>query len=50
MNPNAVCAFMKTITLDKIIRALETLEPEVRVPEDIARRARVPIDRMLQIS
>ena len=50
VNPNAVCAFMKTITLDKIIRALETLEPEVRVPEDIARRARVPIDRMLQIS
>jgi len=50
VNPNALCAFMKTITLDKIIRALETLSPQVRVPEGIARKARIPIDRMLALA
>jgi quinolinate synthase len=50
VNPNAVCAFMKTITLDKMISALEKMEPEVRVPEEIARRARRAIDRMLELA
>ena len=50
VNPNAVCAFMKTITLDKVIRSLETLTPRVRVPEDIARRAKRAIDRMLDLA
>jgi quinolinate synthase len=50
VNPNAVCAFMKTITLDKVIRALQTMSPQVRVPEETARRARVAIDRMLELS
>jgi quinolinate synthase len=49
VNPNAVCAFMKTITLDKIIRSLETLTPRVEVPEDIARKAKRAIDRMLEL-
>ena len=50
VNPNAVCAFMKTITLDRIIGALETLTPEVRVPEEIALRAKRAIDRMLELA
>jgi quinolinate synthase len=50
VNSNAVCAFMKTITLDKIIRSLETLTPQIRVPEDIARKARRAIDRMLELA
>ena len=50
VNPNAVCGFMKTITLDNVIRSLETLSPEVRVPEDIARRARQAIERMLELA
>ncbi len=49
VNPQAVCAFMKTITLDKVLRSLELLEPEVRVPEEIARKARRAIDRMLEL-
>jgi quinolinate synthase len=40
---------MKTITLDRVLRSLETLEPEVRVPEEIARQARRSIERMLEI-
>jgi len=50
VNPNAVCSFMKTITLDNVIRSLETLTPQVRVPEDIARKAKRAIDRMLELA
>lgn len=50
VNPDAVCAFMKTITLDRVVRSLETMSPEVRVPEETARRARRAIDRMLELA
>jgi quinolinate synthase len=50
VNPSAVCAFMKTITLDKVIRSLETLAPQIRVPDETARRARRAIDRMLELA
>jgi len=50
VNPNAVCAFMKTITLDKVIQSLETLTPQVQVPAEIAVRARRAIDRMLELA
>jgi quinolinate synthase len=41
---------MKTITLDRIISSLENMAPEVRVPEEIARKARRSIDRMLELA
>jgi quinolinate synthase len=50
VNPEAVCAFMKTITLDRVIASLETLQPEVKVPEAIAKKARRAIDRMLELA
>lgn len=50
INPQAECAFMKTITLDKVIRSLETLKPQVQIPEDIATKARRAIDRMLELA
>jgi len=50
VNPQVECAFMRTITLDKVIRSLETLQPRVRVPEDIAKKARRSIDRMLELT
>ena len=50
VNPDAVCAFMKTITLDRVIRSLETMQPEVRVPQEIAVRAKRAIDRMLELA
>jgi quinolinate synthase len=50
VNPRAVCAFMKTITLDRVIRSLETMTPEVRVPEAIAKKARRAIDRMMELA
>jgi quinolinate synthase len=50
VNPNAVCSFMKTITLDKVIRSLETLTPQITVPADIAQKAKRAIDRMLELA
>ena len=44
------CEFMKLNTLEKIIAALEHLQPEVTIPEDIARDAVKPIERMLELS
>ena len=50
VNPDAVCAFMKTITLDRIIGSLQDLAPQVHVPAEIAASARTAIDRMLQLA
>jgi quinolinate synthase len=50
VNPEAVCSFMKTITLDKVISSLETLSPQITVPADIARGAKRAIDRMLELA
>ena len=48
-NAEASCVYMKMITLPKLRDALRDMKYEVRVPEDIAARARVPIDRMVAI-
>jgi quinolinate synthase len=48
-NPDASCVYMKMITLPKLRDALREMKYEVRVPADIAARARVPIDRMVAI-
>ena len=48
-NAEASCVFMKMITLPKLRDALRDRQYEVRVPEEIAERARVPIDRMVAI-
>ncbi len=45
----AECAAMKRITLENTYEALLNEAPVVRVPNDIARRARVPIERMLEM-
>ena len=48
-NPEAVCEFMKKITLEKVYRSLRDEVFEVRVPEEIAKRARQAIERMVAI-
>jgi len=48
-NAEASCQYMKMITLPKLRDALRDEKYEVRVPDDIAVRARVPIDRMVAI-
>jgi len=49
-NPEAICPYMKMITLPKLRDALVHDRFEVKVPADIAARARVPIERMVAIS
>src|SRR5712692_9363063 len=48
-DPNAVCRYMKMITPLKLRDALRDLQPSVEVEPDVARRARVAIDRMLAV-
>ena len=45
----AACPNMKRTTEEKILWALEELKEEVKVPDDIRSRARISIDRMLEI-
>jgi quinolinate synthase len=49
-NEAASCRFMKMITLAKLRDALRDGEPAVKVPAEIADRARVPIERMVAIA
>lgn len=44
------CPYMKMNTLEKLYKALLTESPEIIVDEDLAEKARKPIDRMLEIS
>ena len=45
----AVCSFMKQNTLEKVVLSLERMQFPVKVPEDLARRAKLCIDRMVSI-
>jgi quinolinate synthase len=49
-NEAASCRYMKMITLPKLRDCLRDGTFEVKVPEDVAARARVPIERMVAIS
>lgn len=44
------CRFMKMNTLEKLHDCMANLHPRVELPPEIIARARLPIDRMLQIS
>ena len=45
----AVCPNMKRTTQEKVLWALEELKEEVKVPDDIRKKARLAIERMLTI-
>jgi quinolinate synthase len=46
----AVCSYMKMNTLEKIVHSLEKLQYEVKVPDELAQKARLPIERMLDLA
>jgi quinolinate synthase len=48
-NEAASCRFMKMITLPKLRDALRDMAPAVKVPDALAERARLPIERMVAI-
>jgi quinolinate synthase len=47
---NAVCKYMKMITIKKVLNSLREEVFEVKVPEQTALKARKSIDRMLEIA
>jgi len=49
VSEQAICPDMKSITLEKVLRSLETMAPQVKVPEAIRTRAKAAVDRMLAI-
>lgn len=49
-NENAVCEYMKMITLEKLHDALKYDQFEVKVPAELAERALLPIERMLSVA
>jgi quinolinate synthase len=44
------CPYMRLNTLEKLYLCLRDGKPEVSVPEELARQARIPIERMLELS
>jgi quinolinate synthase len=50
VRPCNLCPHMKRITLPKILESLVMLKEEVTIPSGIAERARVPIERMINLS
>ena len=44
------CPFMALNTLEKLYLCLRDLKPEIIVPEDVRLRAKVPLDRMLEMA
>jgi len=49
LSENAVCEYMKMITLENLRDALLYNRYVVKVPEELAQRAKIPIERMLEI-
>jgi quinolinate synthase len=49
MRPCNLCPHMKRITLDKILKSLQTLTTEVKVDPAVASRARLAVERMLAV-
>ncbi len=50
LKDDAVCEYMKRITLEKVHRSIAEMVFEVKVPEGIAARARTSIHRMLELA
>lgn len=50
ISDNAICKYMKMITLDKVYRSLTEMVYEVKVPESTAEKAKLAIERMLTIN
>ena len=44
------CPNMKRVTLDKVLHALETMEPELTLADDVMTKALVPLQKMLELA
>ena len=46
--PAAICPNMREISLQDVLTSLETLQPEITLSADIIKKARVPLERMIE--
>jgi quinolinate synthase len=49
VRPCNLCPHMKRITLPNILTALQTMQHEVTVPDDVSDRARLAVERMITV-
>jgi len=49
VSEQAICPTMKLITLESVLWALQEMTPEIKVPEEIRLKAKVAVDKMLEI-
>jgi quinolinate synthase len=49
-NDKSICKYMKMITLDKVLTSLQDDVYRVKVPEEVALKAKKAIERMLQLA
>jgi quinolinate synthase len=45
--PGATCPNMREITLEDVLKSLEKMQFKIELPEDIIRRAKIPLERMI---
>jgi len=50
VSEDAICGYMKKITLEKVLWSLQDLKYEVKVPPETAAKARLAIERMVAIT
>ncbi|MCK4332173.1 MAG: quinolinate synthase NadA [Thermoplasmatales archaeon] len=46
---SAVCPNMKKITLEKVLKSMESLEPKIELSETIMQKAKLPLQRMMDV-
>ena len=49
VRPCNICPYMNTITLPKILQSLQTMTHEVTIDPEVADRARLAVERMLEV-
>jgi len=47
--PSAVCPNMKKTTLEKVLKSMQTLEPKIELTDEIMQKARLPLQRMMDL-
>lgn len=46
---SAICPNMKKTTIEKVLKSMERLEPRIELSDEIMRKARVPLQRMMDM-
>jgi len=46
---SAICPNMKKITLEKVLNSLKTLEPRIKLSNEIMEKAKQPLQRMMEV-